>query len=524
MEHYGILSILPPLIAIVLAIVTKQVLISLFLGIFAGTMILTGYNPLNAFLTLVNMLFENLGDASWNAPLVLFLMLLGGLVGLFARSGAARSFGHWASQRVTSRPGAIFATWLLGVAIFLDDYFNCLTVGTVMRPVTDHYRVSREKLAYIIDSTAAPICMLIPLSSWIAYVMSLIGPHFAEVGFNMNPFQAFLAMIPLNLYAWLAVIMVLLTSLTRLEYGPMAAAERRALETGALYDPSKGTPAGDDFHDLETGDRGSAIDLIVPVLTMIITAIIGFAYTGGYFDGGMGFFKAIWNTDAAPALGYAGMFTILVTVIFYAARGILSITESMDALVQGFKSMVIAVSILLLAWTIGGITGELGTGAYVTSIMEGNFPLWAVPATIFIVSSLISFATGTSWGTMGIMIPIVVPLVAALDPSLMLVGVAAVLAGATFGDHCSPISDTTIMSSTGAACHHIDHVNTQLPYAATCALVAITGYLAAGFIRNGILLLLLSVALLLGAVKIARTYWGEDVPVHLPEVASTGDK
>jgi tetracycline resistance efflux pump len=523
-EHYGILSILPPLMAIVLAIVTKQVLISLFLGIFTGTMILTGYNPIAAFIELVGMLFENLGDASWNAPLILFLMLLGGLVGLFARSGAAASFGRWASQRVTSRPGSLFATWLLGVAIFLDDYFNCLTVGTVMRPLTDHYRVSREKLSYIIDSTAAPVCMLIPLSSWIAYVMSLIGPHFEEVGFAMNPFQAFLAIIPLNLYAWLAVIMVLLTSLTRLEFGPMAAAERRALGTGILYDPGKGTPAGDDFNDLEVGDNGAPIDLIVPVLTMIITAIIGFAYTGGYFDGGMGFFEAIWNTDAAPALAYAAMFSVLVTVIFYAARGVLSITDSMDALVQGFKSMVIAVSILLLAWTIGGITGELGTGAYVTSIMEGNFPLWAIPATIFVVSSLTSFSTGTSWGTMGIMIPIVVPLIAALNPDLMLVGVAAVLAGATFGDHCSPISDTTIMSSTGAGCHHIDHVNTQLPYAVTGGIVATAGFLVGGFIQSGFLVLLISVALLLGAVKIAHTYWGEDVPVHLPEVASTSEE
>ncbi len=276
-EHYGILSILPPLMAIVLAIVTKQVLISLFLGIFTGTMILTGYNPLNAFLTLVNMLFETVGDPEWNAPLLIFVMFLGGIVGLFARSGAAFSFGRWAAKRVTSRTGAIFTTWLLGVAIFMDDYFNCLTVGTIMRPLTDQYKISREKLAYIIDSTAAPVCMIIPLSSWIAYVLSVIAPEFAAVGYTMNPLQAFLTMIPFNLYAWLALIMVLLTSLTSLEFGPMAAAERRAMETGELYDHAKGTPAGDDFHDIEVGGKGTPLDLLVPVLTMLVTASVGFA-------------------------------------------------------------------------------------------------------------------------------------------------------------------------------------------------------------------------------------------------------
>ena len=522
-EHYGILSILPPLMAIVLAIVTKQVLISLFLGIFTGTMILTGYNPLNAFLTLVNMLFETVGDPEWNAPLLIFVMFLGGIVGLFARSGAAFSFGRWASEKVTSRTGALFTTWLLGVAIFMDDYFNCLTVGTIMRPLTDQYKISREKLAYIIDSTAAPVCMIIPLSSWIAYVISLLGPHFAEVGFNMNPFRAFLAMIPMNLYSWLALIMVLMTGFTRLEFGPMAAAEKRALEQGILYDMSKGTPPGDDFAEPEIKENSSPIDLLLPVIILIVTAIIGFAYTGGYFEGAA-FMDVLENIDSAPALAYAGMFTILATVALYAARRVLSINESMDALIQGFKSMIVAFSILILAWTIGGITEDLGTGAYVTGIMEGNYPVWAVPATIFVVSCLISFSTGTSWGTMGIMIPIVVPLMVAIAPDLMLISLAAVLSGATFGDHCSPISDTTIMSSTGAGCHHIDHVDTQLPYALTGGIVSLIGFLIGGFVHSGILVLLISVALLFGAIKIASTLWGVDVPTHLAETAAASDE
>jgi tetracycline resistance efflux pump len=322
----------------------------------------------------------------------------------------------------------------------------------------------------------------------------------------------------------LALIMVLLTSLTRLEFGPMAAAERRAIEQNMLFDPNKGTPAGDDFAGLEIGDRGQPIDLLIPVITMIVTALIGFAYTGGYFDGGISIIEAIWNTDAAASLAYAATITVIVTIALYAFRRVLTVNESMDALVQGFKSMVIAVSILILAWTIGSVVGELGTGEYVTGIMAGNFPVWAIPATIFIVSSLISFSTGTSWGTMGIMIPIAVPLITSVAPNLLIAGTAAVLAGSTFGDHCSPISDTTIMSSTGAGCHHIDHVNTQLPYAITGAIVAMIGYLLAGFIPNGLAVLLISVALLFILLKAINRFSDKDIPVQLPEMAATHEE
>lgn len=504
MNDFGWLSILPPLVAITLAIITREVLVSLVLGIYTGALILTSGNPVGAFTKATEILINAIGDPEWNVRVLLFVTLLGGIVGLLARSGSPVSFSQWAVQRVKSRSLALLSTWLLGVTIFMDDYFNCLTVGTVMRPITDRYRVSRAKLSFIIDATAAPVCILVPLSTWVAYVISLLAPEFEQYGITLNPFQAFLATIPYNLYAWLILIMVLATSFTDLEYGPMARHERLALEKGILYDESLGSPPGDDFASLEVAENSRPVDLVVPIVTLVVSTIAAMLATGGY--GEVGFWDAIMNTDSATSLVYGATITLIVTTLFYHFRGVVRLSDSMTAIIQGFKSMMVAITILSLAWSIGAICKELGTGPWVAGVVSEGLPAALVPAALFATSAFIAFSTGTSWGTFAIMIPIAVPLADAvglyLIPSL-----AAVLAGGTFGDHCSPISDTTIMSSTGAACHHVDHVNTQLPYAVTAAALSFLGFLTVSFLPSGWLVLAVSTAMFLGVLKLLHAIW-----------------
>lgn len=517
MQTVGWLSIIPPFIAITLAIVTKEVLISLALGIFSGALILSGYNPALAFAQSMEILINAIGDAEWNVRVILFVTLLGGIVGLLARSGSPISFSLWAVKKVKNRTLALLTTWLLGITIFMDDYFNCLTVGTIMRPITDRYRISRAKLAFVIDCTAAPVCILIPLSTWVAYVMSLLVQEFGQYGITLNPFQAFMATIPYNLYPWLVLGMVLVTSFTDLEYGPMAHHERLALEKGILYDESLGSPPGDDFADLEVADNSKPIDLMLPIIVLVFGTIIAMLITGGY--GEVGFWEAIMNTDSATSLVYGATITIIVTVLFYHFRGVVSVPDSMNAIVQGFKSMVMAVSVLSLAWSIGAICKELGTGVWVAGVVSKGLPAMFIPAALFIASGIIGFATGTSWGTFAIMIPIAVPLAQAVDISYLIPCIAAVLSGGTFGDHCSPISDTTIMSSTGGACHHVDHVNTQLPYAVTAAAVAFVGFITSTFLPSGWLVLVVSLAIFLGVIKLLHTVWNDSVPAPASRVA-----
>lgn len=516
MENFGWLSILPPLIAISLAIITKEVLVSLALGIFAGALILTSYNPAAAFTKAVTIVINAIGDAEWNVRVLLFVMLLGGIVGLLARSGSPISFSLWAVKRVKNRALALFTTWLLGVIIFMDDYFNCLTVGTVMRPITDRYRISRAKLSFIIDATAAPVCILVPLSTWVAYVISLLAPEFEHYGISMNPFEAFMAMIPYNLYPWLILLMVLITSFTDLEYGPMARHERLALEKGILYDESLGSPPGDDFSTLKVSDNSRPVDLAVPIVTLVVSTIAAMLSTGGF--GEKGFWDAIMNTDSATSLVYGATITIIITTLFYHVRRVVPLRESMTAVIQGFKSMVIAVTVLSLAWSIGAICKELGTGAWVAGVVSKGLPAALIPAALFASSSFIAFATGTSWGTFAIMIPIAVPLANTVG-LYMIPSLAAVLAGGTFGDHCSPISDTTIMSSTGGACHHVDHVNTQLPYALTAAVVALVGFLTVSILPSGWIVLAVSAAIFLGVLKFLHTFWNAGGAVRLPGAA-----
>ena len=498
MDHFGIISIIPPLLAIVLAIISKRVVMSLFLGIVAGLAFYTGSLG-GTLIELGEVLTANLSD-DWNARVLIFTCLLGSMVGIMYSSGGSKAFGDWAASKIKSRKQAQVSTWVLGLIIFFDDYFNTLTVGSVMRNITDKFKVSREKLAYIVDSTAAPVAIIVPLSSWIAYAMSLYVAEFERLEVEIAPFEMFLETIPYNFYALLAIIMVFVVAVTNLEFGPMASAEKRALQKGELFaEESKEEIPGQDITDLSISERGRVSDLLLPIITLIAVTIIAMLYTGGYFDNGISFRDAIGDSDVATALLYATLLGNLVGIIWYTSRKVLSISEAMEAFIQGIKAMVPALTILLLAWSIGDVAGMLGTGEYVSGIVSETLPLWSIPVAIFLVSAFMAFATGTSWGTFAIMMPIGVPLAVTLgiNPAMC---IAAVLGGSIFGDHSSPISDTTVLSSTGAACNHIDHVNTQLPYAILAAIVSAVGYILAAVMDAAILPLIISIAILTAAL------------------------
>jgi len=512
-EHYGILSLLPPVLAISLSMITKEVLSSLVIGIIAGALILSNGNILEAFKNAMELLINTAGDPSWNFRVLMFTLLLGSIIGMISRANGPQAFGRWAEKHIKSRGLALFITWCLGVLIFMDDYFNCMTVGTALRPVTDRFKVSRAKLSFIIDSTAAPVCTLVPISTWVAYVASLLAPLFAQFSLDLNPYSVYVQMIIYNFYPWLIVLMVLATSFTNLEYGPMAVSEKRALAGEGLWDKNiMKTPPGDEFENIEKSAKGSAIDMVAPLIGLIVIMVLAMAYSGGFFSGEAGFFTAIMNSDSATALVWGATITLILTSIFYSVRGVVRFKDSMEAIIQGAKSMMVALFILSLAWTIGQTCQQLGTGIYVSSIMSETFPIWAVPATVFVLTAFIAFSTGTSWGTWAIMIPIVVPLVVAMDLNLLLPGIAAVLSGGVFGDHCSPISDTTIMSSTGGACPHIEHVNTQLPYALTAAITSLIGFLMLGFFNQPLLIWILTIVIFFVVVFILHKVWrGEKV-------------
>ncbi|MCR4431599.1 MAG: Na+/H+ antiporter NhaC family protein [Tepidanaerobacteraceae bacterium] len=522
--HYGFLSLLPPILAIGLAMITKEVLSSLVIGITAGALTLTGGNIIEAFKKAMELLINTAGDPSWNFRVLLFTVLLGAIIGMVSRANGPQAFGRWAEKHIKSRGISLFITWCLGVLIFMDDYFNCMTVGTALRPVTDRFKVSRAKLSFIIDSTAAPVCTLVPVSTWVAYVASLMVPLFEQYKLNLNPYTVYVQMIPYDFYPWLIVLMVLITSFTDLEYGPMAASERRALSGKGLWDASiMKNPPGDEFASLEKSEKGSAIDMVAPLLGLIVIMLIAMAYSGGFFEGKSGFFTAVMNSDSATSLVWGATITVILSAIFYSVRGVVRLKDSMEAVIQGAKSMMVALFILSLAWTIGKTCQELGTGVYVSSIMSDTFPTWAVPATVFLISAFIAFSTGTSWGTWAIMIPIVIPLVVAMKINI-LPCIAAVLSGGVFGDHCSPISDTTIMSSTGGACPHIEHVNTQLPYALTAAVTSAVGFLILGFFDHPFAVWIITIALFFAVVYVMHKVWTGEPPAKILDISSNDGK
>ncbi|MCF2555295.1 Na+/H+ antiporter NhaC family protein [Faecalicatena contorta] len=487
-------SLVPPIVAIVLALITKEVYSSLFIGILIGGVFYSGFT----FETTVLHVFEDgiigvLTD-SYNMGILVFLVILGIMVCMMNKAGGSAAFGRWASEHIKSRVGAQLATILLGVLIFIDDYFNCLTVGSVMRPVTDKHNVSRAKLAYLIDATAAPVCIIAPISSWAAAVTGFVE---GEDGFSI-----FIRAIPFNYYALLTIVMMVTIVLLKMDYGPMKLHETNAV-AGDLYTTAD-RPYANAEEDV-VDSKGGVIDLIFPVAVLIVCCVIGMIYTGGFF-GGAGFIEAFSGSDASVGLMLGSFFAFVITIVFYALRKVLKFSESMSCIPDGFKAMVPAILILTFAWTLKAMTDSLGAKEYVAGVVEnaaGGF-MNLLPAIIFLVACFLAFATGTSWGTFGILIPIVVAVFSGTNETMMIISISACMAGAVCGDHCSPISDTTIMASAGAQCNHVNHVSTQLPYAITAAAVSFVTYIIAGFVQNAFICLPIGIVLMVGTLIVIK--------------------
>ncbi len=488
-------ALVPPIIAIVLALVTKEVYSSLFIGILAGALLYSGFNFEGTMLHVFDDgIIAQLSD-SYNVGILIFLVILGVLVSLMNKAGGSAAFGEWAGKHIKTRVGAQLATIALGILIFIDDYFNCLTVGSVMRPVTDKHHVSRAKLAYLIDATAAPVCIIAPVSSWAAAVSG-----YAPEG--TNGIQLFIRTIPYNFYALLTIAMMIMLTVSKTDYGPMALHEKNAVVNNDIYT----TPdrpyanAGDD----KISSRGKVVDLVVPVVVLVICCVIGMIYTGEFFSG-TDFVDAFANCDASRGLVYGSAVALVITLIMYLVRRVLTFKECMDCVPEGFKSMVAPILILTFAWSLKAMTDSLGAKEYVAAVVKSSaegFMNW-LPAIIFLIAVFLSFSTGTSWGTFGILIPIVINVFPASDP-MMIISMSACMAGAVCGDHCSPISDTTIMSSAGARCNHLNHVTTQLPYAMTCAAVSCVTYVIAGFVKSWVISLPCGLAILFATILIIR--------------------
>ena len=501
-------SLFPPVIAIGLALITKEVYSSLFIGILSGGIIYaaasgTGFE--GTFKAVVqDGLITNLSNA-YNVGILVFLVVLGIIVVLMNKAGGSRAYGEWAAAHIKSRRGVALSTFFLGVLIFVDDYFNCLTVGSVMRPITDKHNISRSKLAYLIDSTAAPICIIAPISSWAAAVSGTVE--------GVNGISLFINTIPYNLYAFLTILMVIFISVSDTDYGPMKIHEDNA-KNGDIFTTKNNTYEQD---AQPVTERGRVIDLILPVAVLIVFCVVGMIYTGGFFSG-TDFVTAFANCDAAYGLSLGSISALIVIIAYYMLRRVLKFNECMDSIAAGFKQMVPAILILTFAWTLKTMTNHLEAGAFVSGVVQSATALSVLlPVILFVVAIGLAFATGTSWGTFGILIPIVTSVFEAElvnvsqtgeIPSMVIICISACLAGAVCGDHCSPISDTTIMASTGAQCDHVNHVSTQLPYALTVAAVCVVGYLLSGFVHNVFIVLGFSVVLML-AVLFAIRYFAK---------------
>ena len=485
-----ILALLPPVIAIGLALITKEVYSSLFIGILAGGLLATGFSPLGTIDAVVSD--GLIAAVEGSAGIFIFLVQLGIIVALINKTGAAAAFGKWAQTHVKTRIGAQLAAFALGVLIFIDDYFNCLTVGSVMLPVTDSHKISRAKLAFIIDATAAPICMIAPISSWAAAVS-----EYAE-GTDYSGLELFCRAIPFNYYSLMTLLFVVLTIVLKVDFGPMAAHERNALEKGDLFTTGVSTNKADE--ELEVNEKGKVMDLIIPVAVLIVICVFALVYVGGILAGD-DFITAFGNTDATVGLPWGGLIALVVTVIYLTCRKVVSFKDAMACIPKGFNAMVPAILILTFATALKNMTSMLGAAAFIDGVMHGAAEGLALflPAVIFLVACFLAFATGTSWGTFGILIPIVVEI---FDPSsaLFFIGISACLAGAVCGDHCSPISDTTIMSSAGAQCDHINHVSTQIPYVVTVAACSFVAYIVAGLTKNGWVGLIVAIICTVGAI------------------------
>lgn len=485
-------ALVPPIVAIVLALITKEVYSSLFIGILVGGLFYSGFSFEGTITHMFNGGFAAVLSDSYNVGILIFLVILGAMVSLMNRAGGSAAFGRFAKKKIKTRAGAQLATVGLGVLIFIDDYFNCLTVGSVMKPVTDEHKVSRAKLAYLIDATAAPVCIIAPISSWAAAVSGFVE---GEDGFSI-----FIRAIPYNFYALLTIVMMIGLILMNIDFGPMKKHENNALAGDLFSDGAK-----NDGKELEyVNPKGKVADLIIPIATLIICCVIGMIYTGGFFSG-EGFIAAFSNSDASVGLALGSICAMLITILIFLIRRVLTFSDCMECLPAGFKAMVPAILILTFAWTLKAMTDSLGAAPFVANAMKqtaGSF-MNLLPAIIFLVGCFLAFSTGTSWGTFGILIPIVVAVFADTNPQLMIISISACMAGAVCGDHCSPISDTTIMASAGAQCNHVNHVTTQLPYAIIVAAISFVTYIVAGFAQSawislpiGILLILLTLLII----------------------------
>lgn len=488
-------ALIPPVVAIVLALITKEVYSSLFIGILVGGVFYSGFSFEGTVTHIFNDGIIAVLSDGYNVGILVFLVILGTMVCLMNKAGGSAAFGRWASSHIKSRAGAQLATIALGILIFIDDYFNCLTVGSVMRPVTDKQNVSRAKLAYLIDATAAPICIIAPISSWAAAVTGFVE---GEDGFSI-----FIRAIPYNFYALLTIVMMIAMVLMNVEYGSMKVHEANA-KKGDLY-TTPDRPYANAEEDEVDNEKGKVIDLLIPIFSLIVCCVIGMIYTGGFFEG-VGFIEAFSNSDASVGLALGSFFGLVITILLYLVRKVLSFSDCMSCLPDGFKAMVPAILILTFAWTLKAMTDSLGADIFVAELVKANAEgmMNLLPAIIFLVGGFLAFATGTSWGTFGILIPIVVAVFQGTNETMMIISISACMAGAVCGDHCSPISDTTIMASAGAQSNHINHVNTQLPYAITCAAVSFVTYIVAGFVQTAWIALPVGIVLMLGTLMVIK--------------------
>ncbi|TAH63692.1 MAG: Na+/H+ antiporter NhaC family protein [Gottschalkiaceae bacterium] len=534
--NFGVISLLPPLLAIVLAFITKQVLLSLFLGVFVGALLLYGGNPFYAFLRTLDEYLLGSASDSWNAAILIFTLSIGGMIGVVSKMGGTKAIAEALAKKTKTARGAQIVTWILGVLVFFDDYANTLIVGPTMRPLSDKMKVSREKLSYIIDSTAAPIAGMALVSTWVGYEIGVMRNAYEAIGVSENIYFVFLKSIPYTFYNIIAILLVLVLAITQKEIGPMYHAERRARLTGKLNSDTAKPMASDEVSKMEIqeGIKLKASNAIIPILTLVLVAFAGLWYNGylAAVGDGLSVKPFTWEgirecfgyADASVVLIWGAITASIVAIILAISQKILTLSEAFDAWVDGAKSLVITAIILILAWSLGRITSDVGTADFLVKVVSGNIPAGILPIIVFLISCLVSFSTGTSWGTMAIVIPLAVPLAnsyvlnGVADPSFIIVTMSSVLSGGIFGDHCSPISDTTIMSSMAAAADHMDHVKTQAPYALLGAGIAMFCYVLVGIFKLNVFLTLIIGA----ALTVAIVYFfGKSVK---EEVLKSGEK
>lgn len=496
-------ALLPPVVAIGLALITKEVYSSLFIGIVVGGLLYSGFGFEGTFVhVLQDGIIMNLSD-SYNVGILVFLVTLGIIVCLMNMTGGSAAFGRWAGTKIKTRTGAQLTTILLGCLIFVDDYFNCLTVGSVMRPITESHRVSKAKLSYLIDATAAPVCIIAPVSSWAAAVSGFVEGE--------DGFAVFIRAIPWNYYALLTIFFMVMTTILRIDFGPMRKHEENAIKYNDIYTTPERPFA--DSENVKVNENGKVIDLVIPVIIIIICCVTGIVYSGGGFSG-TPFIDSFASSDAAVGLSTGGLFALIIVIIYYMCRRAISFRDAMDQVPNGFQAMIAPILILTFAWTLKTMTDSLGAAPFVAEIIQSSAGALQslVPAVVFLVGCGLGFATGTSWGTFGVLIPIVIAAFGGNpdQETLMYISISACMGGAVMGDHCSPISDTTIMASAGAQCYHINHVNTQLPYAILVAIVSCVGYVFAGFIQNVVINLIISFALMAAVLLVIRKMYGAE--------------